>query len=137
MIVVWALLSIMLVALTAHYIAHPRKISDAHWYGSFTEYIYLYIFPPTFAFMGTYTLAEFFNSLGLNSVRDFFYLASIPVTAIWFVGFFAMLGVPMPPFMTPKWIRDRRKADREAKRQRTLERKTARDSKPEEDPSGL
>ncbi|GHD06110.1 hypothetical protein GCM10008096_15690 [Zhihengliuella salsuginis] len=42
---------------------------------------------------------------------------------LWVVRFIAMLGVPMPPFLTPKWVRDRRMADREVKRRRRAERK--------------
>ncbi|GHD06115.1 hypothetical protein [Zhihengliuella salsuginis] len=122
--------------LSAHYIVHPRRITDASWYGHFSEYTNLYLFPPGFALLASVCWAYVADSWGLDNIFTVLSVVAMFWVALTALGFIAMLGVPMPPFMTPKWVRERRKADREAKRQRRAERKAARDETPETTASG-
>lgn len=99
------------------YVVYPRIIDDAAWYGTFSEYLYLYMFPPFFFGLGVASGLEVFERLGAPWPHWLELTLVTPAVCGMFVGFIATLGVPMPPFLTPKWVRERRKEDREYKRQ--------------------
>lgn len=110
------------------YLVYPRLISDAPWYGTFSEYMNLYMYPPFFYSMGIVSGMEVFERLGAPWPYWLSMTLTLPGIVGMFVGFIAAMGVPMPPFMTPKWVRERRKADREFKRRLKAVRKSKRAS---------
>ncbi|GAA3280492.1 hypothetical protein [Nesterenkonia halobia] len=112
--------------LSVWFVIYPRIIDDARWYGTFSEYLYLYCFPAFFFFAGVSCGITSFEAMGMPWPDWLAYGTAVPATLLLFIGCIATLGVPMPPFLTPKWVRERRKEDREYKRQVKAERKAER-----------
>lgn len=121
----WAITSAVCLGLATWFIVYPRIINDAAWYGFFSERMYLYAFPPFFAAAAFYSMREASREFGLMWA-DWFSQGTVGVTGLlMIVGLLAALGMPVPPFLTPKWVRERRKLDREERRRRRLEKKAA------------
>ncbi|GAB3179869.1 hypothetical protein GCM10027060_08430 [Nesterenkonia halophila] len=111
--------------LTVWFVVYPRLINDAHWYGWFSERLYLYGLPPFFAMASVACAYRVSDVWGISWPT---WLEQVTMGTTGFLmlcGFFATLGVPVLPFLTPKWVRERRSQDREERRRRRREKNAA------------
>lgn len=122
----WSLGLLLGPPIAVFYVVYPRIINDAPWYGTFSEYMNLYMYPPFFYCVGVASGLQVFERLGAPWPYWLEMTLVVPGGVGLFVGFAAAMGVPMPRFLTPKWVRERRKQDREYKRQVKAERKAER-----------
>lgn len=125
-LILWILGLLVGPPLAVFFVVYPRMIDDAPWYGTFTESLYLYCFPPFFFVVGVASGLEVFERLGVPWPYWLEQLLVGPGVLALFVGVLGTLGIPMPPFLTPKWIRERRKQDRQERRRRRSERREER-----------
>lgn len=122
--VLWFIAMLVCPFVTAWYVIYPRLITDAHWYGWFSERLYLYGFPPFFGLASVVSASKVFEAWGFSWPEWLEMWTIGPLTFLMICGFFATLGVPVPPFLTPRWVRERRKQDREERRRRREAKKT-------------
>lgn len=122
--VLWFIAMLVCPIVTAWYVIYPRLITDAHWYGWFSERLYLYGFPPFFGLASVVSASKVFEAWGFSWPEWLEMWTIGPLTFLMICGFFATLGVPVPPFLTPRWVRERRKQDREERRRRREAKKT-------------
>lgn len=122
----WVIGMLVLPVLSVFFVVYPRRIKDAPWYGHGTESLYLYLFPPGFMFLGVACAAEVFERMGAPWPFWLEAVTIVPALLLTLVGFLGMMGVPMPGPLTPKWVRERRKKDRQAKRRRREQRRERR-----------
>lgn len=116
--VLWFAAMLVCPVVTMWYIVYPRMITDAHWYGWFSERLYLYGFPPFFGLASVVSASKVFEAWGLTWPEWLEMWTIGPLGFLMVCGCFATLGLPVPPFLTPKWVRERRKQDREERRRR-------------------
>lgn len=123
--VLWFLGLLVCPVVALWFVIYPRLITDAHWYGWISERLYLYCFPTFFAAGAVVSAQKVFDMWGTPWPEEF----AQPVLAIAgflaLYGAFSVFGLPVPPFLTPKWVRERRKQDREERRRRRREKKAA------------
>lgn len=96
----------------------PRRITWAGWYGTMNEAIYLYMYPPFFMALGSAGAYASFEAVGLPWPNWLGALLIFPFIFLLFLGVLAFIGLPMPPFLTPRWVREQRKRDRQVRRRR-------------------
>lgn len=119
----WVLGALSFPVLSILFVVYPRRISNADWYGHFTEDLYLYLFPPTFMFAGWVCFVVSLERMGLEVPVLVQGVVAIPLLVLSLVGLVAVMGVPMPGFLTPRWVRERRRREKQEKRRKRREKR--------------
>jgi len=108
----------ILVGVGIYFIVHPRRISDAWWYGSMHEPVNLYVIPPVCFLFSFAMLARLLESFDREVPVVLTLIVFPPSMFVLILGIFAFLGMPMPRFLMPKWIRERKAQERAGRRPR-------------------
>lgn len=108
--------SIILLVIALYFIVKPRIIRDAWWYGTLHEPVNLYIIPPVCVIgslvMITSVVEDVTSGIpGLLAILAI--LVGVPSMLLLGLGIFAYAGMPMPRFLMPKWVYERKVRDRD------------------------
>ncbi|MDR8020446.1 hypothetical protein [Nesterenkonia aerolata] len=106
-----------------------RAIDNVDWYRHYTQYIYCYIFPGLFPFLGAAAIVTGFERLGTPLPEWLAALIIVPTFPLAIMGFIGILAIDLPGPITPRWIRERNRERRRQHRQRRAERRAARQAK--------
>ncbi|GAA3284255.1 hypothetical protein [Nesterenkonia halobia] len=121
----WFVAMLVCPVVTVWFVVYPRLIRDALWYGWISERLYLYAFPPFFGLASVVSASKVFEAWGIPWPEWLEMWTIGPMGFLMIYGGFAVLGLPVPPFLTPKWVRERRSQDREERRRHRREKKAA------------
>ncbi|GAA1115288.1 hypothetical protein [Nesterenkonia jeotgali] len=124
MLILWILGAIVFFSASVFFFVYPRRIRDAHWYGTLTEPLYLYLLPPGLMLFSLGSATAAADAMRVELPVSVVGTLGILLVASVFVGFLAFMGVPMPRFLMPKWVYERKVKDR-ADRRRRRDRKKA------------
>lgn len=122
--VLWLIAALVLLGLTLYAVIHPRRINDASWYGSLLESVNLYILPATYLLFTHAAFSLFLESVGQTMpvlVTGVVLAIALP---LFFLGMLAFMGMPMPRFLMPKWVHERKVQDRRERRRRRAHNKS-------------
>lgn len=122
--IVWILVAIVFFILSVLFVVYPRRIRDAHWYGTLTEPLYLYLLPPGLMLFSLGSASAAADAMGVESSVPVVGTLGLVLMVCIFVGFLAFMGVPMPRFLMPKWVYDRKVKDRAERRKVRARKKT-------------
>lgn len=114
------------IAFGAFFFWYVRAIDDAHWYRHYTQYMYCYIFPGLFPFLGSAIVVSGFETMGTPLPDWLANLIIIPTFPLAIMGFLGVLAIDLPGPVTPRWIRERNRERRRQRRQRRAERRASR-----------
>lgn len=103
--------------MSVYFVVETRQRVNAPWYGTVSERLYLYVFPPGFMLFGTGCAIEAFDRYGAPWPDWLAGGLALPLVILTLLGLMGMV-IPYPGFVTPKWVRERRQKDRDAKKQR-------------------
>lgn len=108
----------ILVIVGIYFIIKPRRISDAWWYGSMHEPVNLYVIPPVCFLFSFAMLARLLGSFDREVPVVLTLIVFPPSMLMLILGILAVMGMPMPRFLMPKWVHERKVQDRAERRWR-------------------
>lgn len=125
----WLVGSLILFGVGIYYVVVPRLISGAPWYGTFMEPVNLYVMPVAGGLIGFGLLVGGLEKIGIAVPEEIVGVLGIPLVIAAFPAFAAFMGMPMPGFLMPKWVRERKRAECDARRRRRADKRTQRQMK--------
>lgn len=117
----WIFGALVFPALSVVFVVYPRRVEDADWYGNFTESLYLYLFPPGLMLLGWASSIGTLERFGV--VMPVWLGAGVgaPLVLLTVLAMLPMMGMPVPGFLTPRWVRERRRREKPEKRRKRQE----------------
>lgn len=124
--VLWALAALIFLPLGVRRTIRPRRVDEGPWRASLSQFADIYFLPPGYLVFGVVGVFMVLENIGLGLPELLQGIILMPLLIWLVVGFFGFMGVPMPPFMSPRWVRDGRRQLREQRRRRRQQRRQAR-----------
>ena len=121
-ILLWTLIFVVTTAIFAFYMFHVRYQENAEWYDDYREIPNLWVLPyctPVFSVGALQIIYDELGAPGGAFVAEPLRILGIITVFMIPIGILGGVGVPLPWPLAPRWVVERRKKDRAARKRTT------------------